>query len=344
MKPGFHHDLLVIDGHTGSGLTPEYVPLLKKGGMDAYCLPIGWMKNARNTLDDIAFLYSMLEATSEDTMLISQASEIEELSQVGKIGIIMEFENTFPLDGDLHMIDIFHRLGLRVMQLTYNERNLVGDGCTERSDAGLSDFGIQVVERMNELGIVISLSHTGKRTCMETMEISQAPVVFSHSNPQALCKHPRNIDDEEIEAVANLGGVVGICPYGMFLKDDLSEDDPATVEDFINHVDYVVNLVGVDHVGIGLDSSENLLAFTAGGVMSDRSFPPERHNRIFKPEYWPNIKNWENSWSFRAKGMESVAQLPDLSEGLLARGYGEDEVAKIMGRNFLRVFKQVWGG
>ncbi len=344
MKPGFHHELLVIDGHTGNGLTPELVPLLKKGGLDAYCLPIGWMKNARNTLDDIAFLYSMLEATSEDTTLISQAAEIEALSQTGKIGIIMEFENTFPLDGDLHMIDIFHRLGLRVMQLTYNERNLVGDGCTERTDAGLSDFGIQVVERMNELGVVISLSHTGKRTCMETMEISQAPVVYSHSNPQALCKHPRNIDDEEIEAMAKMGGVMGICPYGMFIKDNPSEENPATIEDFIDHVDYVVNLVGVDHVGIGLDSGENLLAFTSGGVMSDRGFPPERHNRIFKPEFWPEIETWDESWFFRVKGMESVTLLPDLTERLLARGYSEGDVAKIMGRNFLRVFRQIWGG
>jgi len=342
MGSSFHNDLLIVDAHSGSGLTPEYIPVLRKGAVDTYSVPIGWMKNARNTLDDIAFLFSMLEATAADTALVKSVAEIEAVVECGKIGVIMEFENTFPLDGDLHMVDIFYRLGLRMMQLTYNERNLVGDGCLERSDAGLSDFGIQVIERMNDLGIVISLSHTGKRTCMEAMEISQAPVVFSHSNPRALCRHPRNIDDEEIEMVARKGGVVGLCAEAMFLKDGPTKDNPSTIEDFVNHVDYVVRLVGAEHVGIGLDLIEFQGPFSKHGVMSDRDFPPERHNRIFKPEYWPPVEEWDETWAFRTRGLDSVALLPDLTLELLRRGYSEADVAKIMGGNLLRVFRKVW--
>jgi len=219
----------------------------------------------------------------------------------------------------------------------------VGDGCLERGDAGLSDFGVQVIEKMNRLGIVISLSHTGKRTCMEAIEVSQLPVIFSHSSVRALCDHPRNIEDEEIEAVARKGGVVGICAIGRFLKADPTQEDPATLEDFMHHVDYVVRLVGVDHVGIGLDSTEFQAAFSKHGVMSDRDFPPERHQRIFKPEYWPPVETWDNTWAFRVQGLESVMQLPDLTQGLLGRGYSETEVGKIMGGNFMRVFRQVWG-
>ena len=339
MNRNFHDELLVIDAHTGSGLMPEYVPLLKKGGVDAYCLPIGWMKNARNTLDDMGVLYATLEATADDVTLVTSAAEIEEAVQAGKIGVIMEFENTLPLDGDLHMVGIFHRLGLRMMQLTYQERNLVGDGCTERTDAGLSDFGIQVIEKMNELGIVISLSHTGKRTCMEAMEVSQAPVVYSHSNALALNDHCRNIDDEQIEAVARKGGVVGVNPIDRFLRTDSAPENPVTIEDMLDHVDYMVRLVGSDHVGIGLDLMEFEEAFSKKGVMSSRNFPPERYERIFKPEFKPPgvVLGY-------AKGLESVAQLPNLTQGLLARGYSEEDVAKIMGGNFLRVFREVWGG
>jgi membrane dipeptidase len=338
MNSNLHDSLLVIDGHSGSGLLPEYVPLLKNGGVDAYSVAIGWMKNARNTLDDMAFLYATLEATADDVTLVTSAAEIEAAAQAGKIGVIMEFENTLPLDGDLHMIDIFCRLGLRIMQLTYQERNLVGDGCTERTDAGLSDFGIQVIERMNRLGIVVSLSHTGKRTCMEAIEVSQAPVIFSHSNPRALCDHPRNIGDEEIEAVARKGGVVGICAIGNYLRADSTPENPSTIEDYMDHVDYVVRLVGIDHVGIGLDLVEFEEAFTKHGVMSVRNLPPERYNRIFKPAYIPPIETWNC-----ARGLESVAQLPNLTQGLLGRGYSEAGVAKIMGGNFLRVFREVWG-
>jgi membrane dipeptidase len=330
--------LLVIDCHTGSYLLPEYVPLLKQGGIGAYCLPIGWMKSARNTLDDIAYLFRILEATASDVTMATTAAEIEAAFQAGKIAIIMEFENTLPLDGDLHMIDIFHRLGLRMMQLTYNERNLVGDGCTERTDSGLSDFGIQVIERMNQLGILISLSHTGKRTSLEAMKVSQAPVVFSHSNARALCDHPRNIDDEEIEAVARKGGVIGINAFADFLRKNPTPQNPATIEDFMNNVDYVVRVAGIDHVGIGLDLTEFDEAFTKTGVMSSRNFPPERHNRIFKPEFIPPVESWGS-----ARGLESVAQVPDLIQGLRSRGYGDADLAKIMGLNFLRVFSQVWG-
>ena len=339
MKPDFHQSLIVVDGHSGCGLTPDYVPRLKRSGIDLYSVTIGFMKNARNTLDDMAALYATLDVTAEDVTLVTSAAEVDEAVKSGKIGVIMEFENTFPLDGDLHMVDIFYRLGLRQMQLTYMERNLVGDGCSERTDAGLSDFGIQVIERMNKLGIVISLSHTGKRTCMEAIKVSEAPVIFSHSNARALCDHPRNIDDEEIEAVARTGGIVGICAIGNYLRAGSSPANPSTIEDFMDHVDYVVRLVGIDHVGLGLDFLEVEEEFTKNGVMSVRNLPPERYNRVFKPEFIPPIETWHC-----AQGLESVVQMPDLTRGLLSRGYSEADVAKIMGDNFLRVYRQVWGG
>jgi membrane dipeptidase len=331
------HEFLVIDSHSSSGLVPDYVPLLKQGGVGAYGCPIGWMKSARNTLDDIAFLYAQLEATAQETTLVTSAAEIEAAVKAGKIGVILTFENTLPLDGDLHMVDLFYRLGLRLMQLTYNERNLVGDGCTERTDAGLSDFGVQVVERMNKLGMVVSLSHTGKRTCLDAMEVSQAPVVFTHSNARALCNHPRNIDDELIEAVARKGGVIGVNAIVRFVRAGATAENPVTIDDVLNHADYLVQRAGIDHVGLGLDLMEFWDAFTATGVMSERSWPPERMARIFKPAF--------GTWAApdRVQGLASVIDIPNLIEGLVHRGYSREAVTKILGGNFLRVFRDVWG-
>lgn len=330
-------EFLVIDSHSSSGLVPDFVPLAKQGGVNAYGCPIGWMKSARNTLDDIAFLYSQLEATAQDTALVTSVAEIEAAVQAGKIGVILTFENTLPLDGDVHMVDIFYRLGLRVMQLTYNERNLVGDGCTERTDAGLSDFGVQVIERMNKLGIVVSLSHTGKRTCLDAIAVSQAPVVFTHSNALALCNHPRNIDDDLIEALARTGGVIGVAAIPRFIRSGGTRENPVTIDDLLDHVDYLVGRAGIDHVGIGLDLLEFWDTFTATGVMSTQSWPPERAARIVKPSFG-TLASPE-----RVRGLASVAEIPNLTQGLLDRGYSRDAVEKIMGGNFLRVFHQIWG-
>ena len=338
MSRALHDELLVIDGHSGCGFTASYVPALRQGGIDAYCCAIGWMKNARNTLDDMAALYASLEQAAGDVALVTSAAELQATAAAGKIGIIIEFENTLPLDGDLHMVDIFYRLGLRVMQLTYNERNLVADGCTERTDAGLSDFGLQVIERMNKLGILVSLSHTGKRSCMEALEASSAPCVYSHSNPLAFCNHPRNIDDEQIVAVARKGGLVGICAIGSFLRLGSTPANPSTIEDYLDCVDYVAQLAGVEHVGLGLDLVDNEDEFSRQGVMTWRNFPPERASRIFKPAFIPPAETWHT-----ARGLGTAAEVSNLTAGLLARGYSRNDIALIMGGNWLRVFKQAWG-
>jgi len=338
MTRTFHDDLLVIDGHGGCGFTASYAPALRKGGIDAYCCAIGWMKSARNTLDDIAALYASLEQAADAAALVTSVAELQATVAAGKVGVIMEFENTLPLDGDLHMVDIFYRLGLRVMQLTYNERNLVADGCTERTDAGLSDFGLQVIERMNRLGILVSLSHTGKHSCMEALEASSAPCVYSHSNPLAFCNHPRNIDDEQIRAVARKGGLVGICAIGMFLRLNSTAANPSTVEDYLDCVDHVARLAGVEHVGLGLDLIDNEEEFSRQGVMSWRNFPPERSNRIFKPQFIPPADVWHT-----ARGLEKISDMPNVTAGLLRRGYSKSDIALIMGGNWLRVFKQAWG-
>jgi len=335
--------MLVIDGHTGSGITESYIGPLRLGGVDSLSLAIGWMKDAYQTLRDMQYLYSWVDKHCKDVMIVTTASEIEQAKRTGKIGVILEFENIMPLGGNLRLLDIFARLGVRVIQLAYNERNVAADGCTERTDAGLSDFGVQLIERMNELRILVSLSHTGRASTMDAMAVSEAPVIFSHSNVRALVNNPRNIDDEQIKAVATTNGVVGVAAGSEFL----SETDPSsvTLDDFLNHIGYIVDLVGVDHVAIGLDMVDNWSEFEKTGIWDPEGWDQERYDRVFKPTaHGSGLNPGESVHGLTpVTGLERIEKLPKVTEGLLRRKYSPEEVAKVMGGNLLRVYREVWG-
>jgi membrane dipeptidase len=204
------------------------------------------------------------------------------------------------------------------------ERNYVGDGCLERTDCGLSDFGLEVIEEMNHLGILIDLSHVGYRTTMEAIEASEQPVAFTHANPRALCNHPRNKTDEAIKALADKGGVIGANIFPPFL----AAGSHATIEDVIDVIDYLVNLVGVDRVGIGTD-------FTEG-----------QPREVF--DYWLTGKSSKGPRMrldypiVNPEGIRSAADFPNLTDALVTRGYPASHVKKIMGGNWLRLFEEVW--
>ena len=207
-----------------------------------------------------------------------------------------------------------------MIQLTYNERNPLGDGCTERTDAGLSDLGVQVVAEMNRLGIVIDLSHVGYRTSMEAMEASRAPVIFSHSNAKAICNSARNLTDDQIRAAAAGGGVVGVNAFPAFV----SRDPAPSVEHFLDHIDHMVGLIGENHVGLGCDFS--------------RETEDDYEYFKYKEDVYPRPP-----WVYPA-GIDGFAKIPNVSRGLVARGYRDDTIRKILGGNFFRIFRQVWGG
>ena len=181
------------------------------------------------------------------------AADIEKCKKEGKVAIIPGSQDGSIIEANVDNVDYLFRLGYRVIQLTYNRRNLIGDGCSERTDAGLSKLGIAVIERMNELGMLIDLSHVGPETTREATEFSNAPVCFTHANANALCEHFRNKSDEALKAVAEKGGVIGINVISSYTR--TRPDVEPDIEDYYNMMDYVVNLVGPDHVGIGTDIS-----------------------------------------------------------------------------------------
>lgn len=258
----------------------------------------------------------------------TSAEDIEKAKRDGKIAILPASQNTEQVENDLGNLDVFCRLGVGIMGLTYQRKNQMGDGLGERTNSGLSKLGTQAIEAMNRLGIVIDLSHCGVATSMEAMEMSKDPVMFTHSTVRGLCNNIRNMTYEQIKALAENDGVVGILALSCFLTDK-GEQVGSTMDDYLNHIDYVSDLVGVDHVGVGLDLGdrsrpEGFLAFR----LKFPEFPP-LDELIRKGIYFP-------------KELGSAATLSAITKGLVARGYSDEDIQKILGKNALRVFKRVW--
>jgi membrane dipeptidase len=218
----------------------------------------------------------------------------------------------------------FHQLGLRCAQLTYNTQNLIGSGSTERIDGGISDYGVAIIQAMNEVGMLIDVSHSGARTTLDAIELSPRPIAITHSNCRALNDHPRLKTDEAIRKLAAKGGVMGITGVRNFVKDR----EPTTVEDIVDHIDHVVKLVGVEHVGIGTDS--DLLGY-------DR----------MAPDQYAQIKSgYKSSYAFRDKidtdGFNHPLKMYDLTEALIRRGYSNDNIQAVLGGNFRRLLGESW--
>lgn len=222
-------------------------------------------------------------------------------------------------------VDFFHALGQRISQLTYNSRNMIGNGSTERRDEGLSDYGVAVVERMNKVGMAVDVSHCGDRTTLDAFEVSKRPVLITHSNCRALVPgHPRCKTDEAIRAMAKAGSVMGITGVRMFVK----HDEPTTIEHMLDHYDHVRKLVGVEHLGLGsdmdLDGYDDMTA---------------DENQAMRAGY-------KDSYGFREKidieGVDHPTRVFDLTEGLIRRGYTDADIRGVLGGNFRRVIAQIW--
>ncbi|MDT9599824.1 dipeptidase [Sphingosinicella rhizophila] len=266
----------------------------------------------------------------QDKLLhVTSAADIRRAKAEGKNGILLNSQNC-PADGKLENIDLFHELGIRQMQLTYNERNLLGDGATERTNSGLSDFGVAVVERMNELGIMVDTSHSAWATCADAIKFSKKPPIFSHTECHAISQHPRNKPDELIKALAAKGGVMGLTTVGPMVTND---PIPATMDRFLDHVDHVVKLVGVNHVGFGTDT-------LIRGWPTDPKLKKETLAFYGEPYF-------KDSYRFRypmgTEGMNDQHKIKYATGGLIRRGYKRDDILKILGGNWLRVIGEVVG-
>ncbi len=334
-----HDRAIVINGLSGSMALPrgndapfELPRLMREGGVTAANLTVSVHDGFRQTCTNLVYLLQASERhADEGTMVIRTASDIRAAKEAGAAGIIIGFQTSDPFEGHLPNVDLFHRLGLRICQLTYQRRNLAGDGTGEPANAGLSLYGRELVGELNRFGILIDLSHTGTAGCLEIVELSKAPVAVTHSCLKSFNDVSRNTDEEVAKSVARNGGVFGVNAIARLLS-PTGRQEGATIAQYVDLVDYLVDLIGIDHVGIGLDVNEGLTPelFEARqkGFLSD--FPELRMGGDFPFEH------------YYVFGLDSIRKIRIVTEELVRRNYSDDDVVKILGGNFLRLFEQVW--
>jgi membrane dipeptidase len=336
---------MVIDGlgAPGDGSFGDRVPLttanvadIKASGLAAVNVTVGgvgsYAKDFEDVLRNIAFWDGQIEAHPEVLMKVKGSADLNEAKRTGRCGLIYGFQDATPFGESLDRFDLFHDVGIRIIQLTYNLKNLVGDGCMEPRNAGLSLFGRNLVARMNERRLLVDLSHCGERTTLETIERSTQPVAITHAGCMAIANLPRNKTDEELRKLADKGGVVGI-----YLMPFLRTSGQPMASDVIQHLDHAVNICGEDHVGVGTD-----------GVISPINVTPEFRQK-FREEIAERRKRGisapgerEDAFTFvpdlnTSKRFEIIASL------LSKRGYSDTRIDKILGGNFNRLFHEVWG-
>lgn len=273
---------------------------------------------------------TLIDADPQRFVLARRAGDISAAKKDGRIALIFGFQNAKPVGDDLDKLHTFWEMGLRVLQLTYNEPNQFGYGCLVPTDEGLTSLGRQAIREMNDVGLVLDLSHVGYRTAREAIGASSRPVIISHANPRARAANPRNVPDDLIKAVAATGGVVGACGWGPICW--RGGPKRPGVDDLVGHLDYMVNLVGIDHVGLGLDSPAAGLGTVA------------QHAAEINAAYPQVVGGYVAQFGTGLEGRYAVPVegLPGVTDALQRKGYPADGVRKIMGGNFLRVFTDVW--
>ena len=298
----------------------------KQSGINVFHIGVG-MGGPDSFLEVLKFFATwngFIADHTDQLMRIDSPGDLERVKRSGKVGVLLGLQNSehFRTPADVTM---FHGLGQRVSQLTYNARNMIGNGSTERRDEGISDFGVRIIERMNSVGMAVDVSHCGDRTTLDAFEISKKPVLITHSNCRALAPgHPRCKTDEAIKKVGDAGSVMGITGVRMFVKND----EPTTIEHVLDHFDHVSKLIGPEHLGVGSDID----------LYGYDKMPPDQ-NRQLRAGY-------KGSYGFREKidveGLDHPKRMFDLTEGLIRRKYSDKDIEGILGGNFKRVLSQIW--
>jgi membrane dipeptidase len=314
-----HSRSLIWDTHACFPLKPNadlsVLKRYKDSGVNFASLNIGMdIDSFENIMQVLARFRSYIASHPDEFVLALTVNDIRKAKESGRLAIAFDLEGSDPLLGNLNMISVYYDLGVRQMLLAYNKDNHASGGCME-GNIGLTDFGRDVIREMNRVGMIVDVTHMGYGATMQAFDVSTAPVIFSHSNPNGLREHARNISDEQIRACAKTGGVVGINGIGNFLGGTSSEL-------IVQNIEYVMNLVGPEHVGIGLDyvvDKEELIEYIEG------------HPDVFPPD---NIKDYLS--------FVEPEQFPEFTELLYQKGFSEQIISGVLGGNFLRVAEQVW--
>jgi len=331
----FHKEAIVIDATCPLATIEKYLQNYREGGVTVIAATVGFgipqIGTLNFTMHNLGHWFEMFRNNRDKLLHVISVEDIYRAKRENKLGVIYHFQASLPFEDNLNNIEIYYRLGVRICQLCYNIKDLVGCGCAEETDTGLTPFGEKAIAELNRLGMVVDCAHTGYRTTMEAIEVSKKPVIISHGNARALCASKRNLPDDIIKAIALNGGVIGINGYPAFVANKIRP----TLDDYLDHIDYMAKLVGVEHICIGMDYYEY-----QAGVMDDDTSKMTYDFLIssgaWKPEEYP-----PPPWYY-PEGIEMPEKLSNLTTGLFKRGYSEKDVESILGLNIIRVFREVW--
>jgi len=324
MSSDLHSRLVVIDGLIVARWSRALFQAMRDGGLTAANCTCSIWEDLPTTMKAVADWKRWLRENDDLIVPVRTTEDIRAAKTAGKVGIILGWQNSTGFGDYLPMVELWWELGLRIVQLTYNTANSVGDGCYERRDGGLTDFGREVVDEMNRLGIMVDLSHVGGQTARDAIRHSRQPVAFTHCLPLGLKQHPRNKSDDDLRLIADHGGFVGVTAFPPFL----ARGNEATVGDIIEALEYVIDLVGEECVGIGTDFTQDHGADFFDYITHDKGHA--RRLTTFGDIVMPD-------------GFRRIEDFPNLTAGLERRGWPEARIARIMGENWMAHLRRVWG-
>ncbi len=322
MNSALHNDLIVIDGLQYSNWNRKIFEQLHAGGVTMVHATIVYHEQIRETLLRISEWNRLFEQNSDLIMPVKSAMDIRRAKELGKVGIMFGAQNCSPIEDDISMIEVMRELNLMIMQLTYNNQSLLACGCYEAHDSGVTRFGRQAIKEMNRVGMVIDMSHSAERSTLEAIEISQRPIVISHANPTSFHEAKRNKSDTVLKALGESGGLLGFSLYPFHLKNG----PDCTLDQFCDMVASTAELMGIDHIGIGTDLCQeqplSILEWMRNGRWSkDMDYGEGSKSNA----NWPRPLSW----------FKDSRDFPNITNGLLTRGFSPEDVAKVMGLNWL---------
>lgn len=330
-----HREATIID--TCSFYLESYNWHLRESGVTALNLTVPSVyDDMGGAVEAIINHYEAILNTPEHFALAETADDIRSAKLQGKIAVIIGAQSPKFIEHPCleASVEAFARLGMRILQIGYNSRTFATEGCLYDFDGGLSRLGRELIRAMEKAGITVDLSHISPRSAMEAMDVCTKPPIFSHSNPLELFDHPRNITREAAKKCAELGGVIGVCSYVPILW---NRKRLPCIEDFVDAIAYYADLVGIDHVGIGIDSNAEPNAY-------------DRHDthhlmQLVHPNRDVYLAGADAGLGLRCafpEGLYSLANIVNIVEHMLKRGFGETDIKKVLGENYLRVFDQTW--
>jgi membrane dipeptidase len=319
-----HDEMIVFDGLIVSNWGRSVFEDMRAGGLTgANCTCCVW-ENFAGTMANIAKWKSWIDENDDLLLQAYTTEDIRRAKREQRTAIVLGFQNVSAFEDQLGYIQLFKELGVGIVQIAYNTQNLIGSGCYESNDGGLSDFGREAVAEMNRVGILCDLSHVGPKTTEDVIRASGAPVCYSHVAPAGLKDHPRNKSDEQIRFIVDHGGFVGVTMFPPFLR----RGTDSTVDDYVEAIDYVINIAGEDAVGYGTDFTQGHETQFFDWITMDKGYA----RRLTEFGVITGLE-----------GIETIGKTPNLTAAMQRAGWPESKIRKVLGENWLSVLAQVWG-